>query len=368
MSASRPLPSARAYPAAVPLVLAAFCWGSGTVLSKGAVGMLSPVLLLAVQLTLSVAFLALVARLRGEPVRFLTTPRLLGALGLLNPGLAYALGLIALTQVSASVVVIVWAIEPAVIAILASRFLGERLSPAAVVLTLVAVGGIAVIAGAPGSGTTWIGVTLTAAGVLCCAVYSVAARRWLPAEPHAEGGTITVVIVQQLAALGLALGLVVVVGLGGGLGQITVAAGASPGVAVAAVLASGVVYYGLAYAFYLSGLRGLPASIAATSFYLIPVFGLAIAFVAGERLEPRAWLGGAIVLGAVAGFGWLSREQAPGTERPGGAGGGLLAGLGRAVSTLARAVVDRLWMSLVDSAALSRKSWIRGLPPRSPRP
>ena len=307
MTSIRSLPSRHAYPAAVPLVLAALCWGSGTVLSKQAVGVVAPVLLLAIQLAVSVAFLAVVARLRGEPVRLVTEPRLLGALGFLNPGLAYALGLIALTQVSASVVVIVWAIEPAVIAVLAWRFLGERLSPAAGLLTVVAVGGVALLAGDPGSGTTWIGVVLTAIGVLCCAAYSVAARRWLPEEPGAEGGTLTVVIAQQVAALALAMGLVVVVGLAGGFGPGSPAIGTADGGAIASVISSGLVYYGLAYWFYLAGLRRLPASIAATSFYLIPVFGLAIAFAVGERLDPRAWLGATVVLVAVAGFAWLSR-------------------------------------------------------------
>ena len=308
MASNQPSNAGRPYPAAVPLILAAACWGSGTVLSKQAVGVMAPALLLAIQLAVSVAFLILVARLRGEPLTLLTRPRLLGALGLLNPGLAYALGLLALTQVSASVVVIVWAIEPAVIAFLASVVLGERLPRAGIVLTVVAVAGVVILAGEPGSGTTWIGVALTAAGVVCCAIYSVAARRWLTAE--AEGGTLAVVVSQQVAALGLALGLVAVVGLTGALGP---PPGRAPDVgSIAAVIASGLVYYGLAYWFYLGGLRRLPASIAATSFYLIPVFGLALAFGVGERLEPRAWVGAAIVLVAVAGFAWLSRPAVSG--------------------------------------------------------
>jgi drug/metabolite transporter (DMT)-like permease len=297
------------------LILAAACWGSGTVLSKQAIGVVAPAILLAIQLGVSVAFLGLAARLRGEPVRLLTRPRLLGALGFLNPGLAYALGLVALTQVSASVVVIVWAIEPAAIAVLAARFLGERLRPAAAALTVVAIGGVVILAGDPGSGTTWIGVALTAAGVVCCAIYSVAARRWLPAEAGAEGGTLTVVIAQQAAALGLALGLVAAIGLAGGFAA---GAGREPDLgSTAGVIASGLVYYGLAYWFYLGGLRRLPASIAATSFYLIPVFGLALAFAAGERLEPRAWLGAAVVLVAVAGFAVLTRQGALGRAAAG---------------------------------------------------
>ncbi len=45
---------------------------------------------------------------------------------------------------------------------------------------------------------------------------------------------------------------------------------------------------------------GVPASLAAVSFYLIPVFGVATGFLfLGERLDPRQWVGAAIVLVAL---------------------------------------------------------------------
>jgi drug/metabolite transporter (DMT)-like permease len=57
----------------------------------------------------------------------------------------------------------------------------------------------------------------------------------------------------------------------------------------------------LAYWLYLTGLRRVPASIAAASFYLIPIFGVAggLLFL-GERLEPSQWLGIALVASAIA--------------------------------------------------------------------
>ena len=82
--------------------------------------------------------------------------------------------------------------------------------------------------------------------------------------------------------------------------------GAVPPIAVspiglASAIGSGVLYYGLAYWLYLTGLRRVPASIAAASFYLIPIFGLAGGFLfLGERLEPSQWLGVAVVLGTIA--------------------------------------------------------------------
>lgn len=70
------------------------------------------------------------------------------------------------------------------------------------------------------------------------------------------------------------------------------------------VAASGFVYYGLAYFFYLYGLRHVPASIAAVSFYLIPVFGIAAGSLLGERFDGRQWIGAAVVIVAVALVAW----------------------------------------------------------------
>ena len=71
----------------------------------------------------------------------------------------------------------------------------------------------------------------------------------------------------------------------------------------ASAIGSGVLYYGVAYWLYLSALRTVPASLAAASFYLVPVFGLAAGFLLlGERLDPGQWLGIAVVSVAVVGI------------------------------------------------------------------
>ena len=70
---------------------------------------------------------------------------------------------------------------------------------------------------------------------------------------------------------------------------------------LASAIASGVLYYAAAYWFYLSALRTVPASLAASSFYLIPVFGVAAgSLLLGDRLEPVQWIGVGIVAVAVA--------------------------------------------------------------------
>ena len=70
---------------------------------------------------------------------------------------------------------------------------------------------------------------------------------------------------------------------------------------LASAVVSGVLYYAAAYWFYLSALRTVPASLAASAFYLIPVFGVAAgSLLLGDRLAPVQWLGVGIVAVAVA--------------------------------------------------------------------
>ena len=274
------------------LVLAATCWGVGTVISKAALAEISPFTLLPIQLAASLAVLAVLMRYRGISFRTEGSP-LLGRLGLLNPGLAYALGLIGLTTITASLYVLLWAFEPLMILFLAAWFLRERITPAFVVLSLVAVAGMVVILYDPSASSgQWIGVGLTLAGIVCCAVYSVVTRRWIPGAKE----TSQVVLSQQAHALVLAVGLVLLVGfLGGQIVPTTL----TP-LGLVSAIGSGVLYYAGAYWFYLGALRHVPASFAAVSFYLIPIVGVvAGALLLGERLDPRQWIGAFIVLGAI---------------------------------------------------------------------
>jgi drug/metabolite transporter (DMT)-like permease len=69
---------------------------------------------------------------------------------------------------------------------------------------------------------------------------------------------------------------------------------------IASAVISGILYYAVAYSCYLTALREVRAPIAASAFYLIPVFGVAGAWLTGERLAGGQWLGAAIAVAAVA--------------------------------------------------------------------
>jgi drug/metabolite transporter (DMT)-like permease len=295
----------------VALILAATCWGVGTVVSKAALDEMPALTLLPIQLMASLAVLALLMRRQGIALRAGGSP-LLGRLGLLNPGIAYALSLIGLTTITASLSVLLWAFEPLLILVLAAWFLGERITLTFVALSMVAVLGMVVVLYEPSIGSSQlIGVALTVAGIACCAAYTVITRRFIPDARE----TSQVVLAQQGHALALALGLVVLAGLAGGA---IVPASLTP-LGLASAIGSGVLYYAGAYWFYLGALRHVPASMAAVSFYLIPIVGLAAsALLLGERLDLRQWVGAVIVLAAVLAIARRSSsaspEPAPATE------------------------------------------------------
>lgn len=273
------------------LILAAACWGLGTVISKRATNEIPPLPLLPIQLGASLLVLALLMRWRRLAFRDPTASPILARLGVLNPGIAYALSLLGLVHITASLSVVLWVLEPLMILGLAAWFLRERVGALVLAFSLVALAGIVLVVYQPGGGSA-LGVALTVAGVGCCAAYTVTTRRWLASADS----TAQVILAQEAYALGFTLILVAAIGVTGGPvwpDGVTVSGWTS------AVL-SGVLYYALAYWFYLTALRDVPASIAAVSFYLIPIFGVAGGIVLlGERLEPSQWAGVAIVLAAI---------------------------------------------------------------------
>lgn len=273
------------------LIGAAACWGIATVLTKHALGEIPPLTLLPIQLGASVMLVTPLLLVRHRQLAPAGRLGRLTALGVLNPGISYALGLLGLVFITASESVLLWATEPIMIMALAAAMLREQITKTRVVAAGVATAGVALIVITPDRSNRPIGIVLTLAAVAACAIYTVLSRRWMINE-----SSLRVVIYQQTAALGFALILLSVVGLAGG---IPVDSAISAGSWVSAIV-SGCLYYGIAFSLYLTGLQRTPASVAGQYINLIPLFGVAASnVILGEQLHTRAWIGAVMVVGAV---------------------------------------------------------------------
>jgi len=281
----------RAHSSSLALIAAAASWGTATAISKRAVDEVPPLTLLPIELAISVAVLGVAMRFSRRPLALSPELRQLGYLGVLNPGVSYALSLAGLARITASTSVLLWAAEPVLILVLAYLMLRDRASPALVGCAGAALIGVTLVVAQPGRHGSALGVALTLAGVAACAAYTVLSTQLL----HEES-SMSVVLVQQVAALGFSLVLFagsLVVGEPPNLSDVSAAAWAS-------ALAAGLLYYALAFWFYVSGLRGVRPGYAGMFINLVPVFGLAASYaLLHERLSPRQAAGAAMILVAV---------------------------------------------------------------------
>lgn len=282
------------------LIGAAACWGVGTVISKHALGSIEPLFLLFVQLLASTVFLVAVLTVQRVRVRWTPELRKLAALGILNPGLAYALGLLGLASISAGMSVLIWAAEPVLILMLAGVLLRERIPVRLQIMLGVAVIGVLLVVYRAGADGTALGIALTFAAVGACALYTVITRHLM-----VDDASIVVAAAQQAAALGFAIVVLAVSEILWG--QHSIAALSMTTWLWA--IASGLLYYGVAFWLYLTGLSRVTASFAGSFLPLVPVFGVAAAMLIGERLAGRQWIGAAIVIGAVAAMAAMQNRQ-----------------------------------------------------------
>jgi drug/metabolite transporter (DMT)-like permease len=96
--------------------------------SKRAVDEIAPLVLLPVQLAVSVIALMIMTWPRGMRVTWSADLWRLGVLGVLNPGVSYALSLLGLAHITASMSVLLWTVEPLLILALAGWFLHEKIA------------------------------------------------------------------------------------------------------------------------------------------------------------------------------------------------------------------------------------------------
>ena len=207
-------------------------------ISKRAVAEIPPLTLLPVQLATSVVALGAAVVAKRPTIRPTKELRQLVLLGMLNPGLAYALGIAGLAQITASMSVLLWATEPVLILLLAGWLLRERTSGILAVSLALALGGVILVISGRDVGGGLAGVALTMGGVAACAVYTILVKRWL-----LDDSTIAIVALQQSAALLFSLALLggaAVLGLAHAMPRVSALAWVS-------AIGSGLVYYAAAF-------------------------------------------------------------------------------------------------------------------------
>lgn len=286
-------------------ILSAACWGSATVLSKSVLTYVPPMTLLAIQLTASISVLWVAVLVLRPRVRLDRSTRRAGLSGVLEPGLAYTFGIIGLALTTAGNAALIGAAEPLFILLLAWLVLKERFGAPILWLAAVATLGLVLVVAPDEAG--WaprgalLGDALVFVGTFFAAVYVVATRRLV--------GTVaplSLSALQQSAGLAWTLG-VLAIALWTGLATLGLDGLALPVLLLAA--GSGIIQYALAFWLYLLALESLPANIAGFYLALIPVFGIAAAFVfLDEALTGPQWVGAALIVASVAAVSRLQRE------------------------------------------------------------
>jgi len=289
--------------AKIYLLVAMMFWGLGTVLTKSALENFDALVLLPIQLTFSVIFIGILLLFqfgKGSVLRSRQNQIKVGLLGVLNPGISYALALSGLAMIPATISLVIWATEPLIIMIFAFLFIRGSIQVQVIPVMAVAVVGVFLMIGKPSGTSEILGLLLTIAAVCACALYSI-----LLSVMKLKDSALSIVFIQQVVALIFALSLM--------LTKLSLAtfpmADLSPlNIFEAAV--GGIAYYGLAFYFYVLGLRMTTAVRAGTFLTLIPVFGLIFSFfLLGERISSQAFVGALIVIGAVASLALVDRSK-----------------------------------------------------------
>jgi len=272
------------------LVLAALCSGVSTATTKYALARFTASDLLVVELGVATIALWSLPRVRRSAGSGFRRGYLL--LGLLEPGVAYALFNFGLERTSAADAAVLVSLESVVIALLAAVFLGERLSPSLTLGAALGVGGAVLLAAQEAHrGASLAGDALVVAGVIAAAGYSVVARRLVP------GGDAAVVTAYQLFA---ALAVAGVIWSATSLAGVTATFSHPSVLQWIAAIATGLLGSAIPFLLYTFAVARLPAARTGLPLNLIPVFGVLSAVVLlDERLVTTQLLGGLLVVAAL---------------------------------------------------------------------
>jgi drug/metabolite transporter (DMT)-like permease len=319
------------------LLLASVCWGLGTVFSKQLLQAAPPITLFATQLTTSVTFLWLVVGLRNVTNHIRPTPpadwqpplqprwqprgytlrdKLRRAtLGILEPGLTYALGTIGLSLTTASNTSLIAVTEPLAVIILAAFILREKITFTRLCFVLMGCAGAVLVAGhsafslgewsaATSNPQELLGNLLVFAGLCAAALCVVLTQRSIRcAEP------LTLTASQQTASFIYVVLPLLIFAL---FSKEAATWGSISPTQWGLMGLSGIVQYALSFWLYWLGAKHTTASMASLCFLLIPVFGVAGSLLfLGEQLSLLQIVGAALILAAVFNVSQESQSDEP---------------------------------------------------------
>lgn len=280
---------------------AAALWSFSTVLSKGLFTYLPPLTQLMVQLCTSNIFLwlAVICSQSPLPKKSQLLPVLMP--GLLQPGISNILFILGLSLTSVSNETLISVTETILTILLAWLLLGERIDRASLSLAGLAFMGVVLITfnGNITLDSSWLGNLLTLGSASCFALYAILCRRLVTQfDPlvllclHQSFGLILVAMVW----------LITLPWLGLTQGQIPFFIWPLAGL-------SGIGLYAIPFWLYIILLKHTKAGIAAIFLSLIPVFGIAGAYIfLGETLSLHQVVGGGLILISVIGISVLQSK------------------------------------------------------------
>jgi drug/metabolite transporter (DMT)-like permease len=273
-------------------VLCAACFGVAVPITKQSLDDLSPLVILVIQSISSIIFLwSIILYQKVEIPNKLVAWRA-SLVGCLEPGLSYIFGTIGLSLTTASNATLISVSEPIITIALAAVLLKERISSPLIKLALVACIGVGMVASPNIANITSDSITgdfLVLLGVVCASLYAIVARPLLK-----QVAPLVLVALQQSFAL---VWFLLILGMLQFFGQspVNLAQVHLESVLLAAI--SGIIGQGLAFWLYLLALRASGVSVTSLYLTLIPLFGVATAYITlTERLSLIQTLGGGLIL------------------------------------------------------------------------
>jgi drug/metabolite transporter (DMT)-like permease len=281
----------------VLMVIAATSWGSGVVLTKVTLEQLAPLDVLGIELFVGTVVLWTAVAIWGRGGGSMGRWRAYAVLGVIDPGLSFALGDFGLQRTNATDGALLIASESLFAVALARPLLGERLgSRAGAAIALGFAGSVLLGLGATGGAgaRTLVGDLLVLGGTAAAAAYSVGARR-IASAVDPEGLAVTAT--QMLAALLVSVP-VLALGVAGGHSHV----GSADAAHLLAGLATGVFSTAIPFVLFNVAIRDVEIAGAALISNVVPLIGVTLAVVLlGETLSSLEAVGGAAVLVAALG-------------------------------------------------------------------